>query len=62
MVPKAYPNRDFIINLIYDEFRVSPYDCVHAAVMKKAGIVEIISADKNFDKIDWIRRRDPKLI
>ncbi len=47
---------------IYDEFRVSPYDCVHAAVMKKAGVDEIISADKDFDKIDWIRRRDPKLI
>lgn len=47
---------------IYDEFRVSPYDCVHVAVMKKAGTVEIISADKDFDKIEWIRRRDPKLI
>lgn len=44
---------------IFEEFRVSPYDCVHAAVMKKAGIVDIVSADKDFDKIDWIRRRDP---
>jgi len=47
---------------IFDEFRVSPYDCVHAAVMKKAGVIEIISADSDFDKIEWIRRRDPKLI
>jgi len=47
---------------IFNEFRVSPYDCVHAAVMKKAGIVDIISADKDFDKIEWIRRRDPKHI
>ena len=47
---------------IFDEFRVSPYDCVHAAVMKKAGVVEIISADMDFDKIKWIRRRDPKFI
>ena len=47
---------------IYDEFRISPYDCVHAAVMRKAGIVDIISADKDFDKIDWIKRRDPKVI
>lgn len=38
------------------------YDCVHAAVMKKAGVVDIISADRDFDKIDWIKRRDPKLI
>jgi len=47
---------------IFNEFRVSPYDCVHAAVMKKAGIVDIISADKDFDKITWIRRVDPKAI
>lgn len=47
---------------IFDEFRISPYDCVHAAVMKKAGIVDIISADKDFDKIAWIKRLDPKLV
>ena len=46
----------------FDEFRVSPYDCVHAAVMKKAGIVDIISADRDFDKIEWIKRRDPKFV
>ncbi|MEM2368036.1 MAG: type II toxin-antitoxin system VapC family toxin [Candidatus Bathyarchaeia archaeon] len=47
---------------IFDEFRISPYDCVHVAVMKKAGIEEIISADKDFDKINWIRRLDPKIL
>jgi len=47
---------------IFNEFKISPYDCVHAAVMKKTGIVDIISADKDFDKIEWIRRRDPKQI
>ena len=47
---------------IFDEFRVSPYDCVHTAVMKKAGIVDIISVDRDFDKIEWIKRRDPKII
>jgi len=47
---------------IFDEFKISPYDCVHAAVMKKAGIEEIISADKDFDKINWIRRLDPKIL
>jgi predicted nucleic acid-binding protein len=30
------------------------------AVMRRAGIEEIISADKDFDKIAWIRRLDPK--
>jgi len=47
---------------VFDKFKISPYDCVHAAVMKKAGIFEIISADRDFDKIEWIKRRDPKLI
>lgn len=47
---------------IFDEFKISPYDCVHVAVMKKAGIEEIISADKDFDKINWIRRLDPKTL
>jgi len=47
---------------IFDESRISPYDCAHAAVMKRVGIINIISADKDFDKIHWIKRLDPKLI
>ncbi len=47
---------------IFNEFRISPYDCVHVAVMKRARIVDIISADKDFDKIAWIKRLDPKLM
>jgi len=45
---------------IFDKFRISPYDCIHAAVMKRAGTHSIISADKDFDKINWIKRLDPK--
>ena len=30
---------------IYAETGIGPYDCVHAAVMKKNGLNEIISAD-----------------
>lgn len=45
---------------VYDEFKISPYDCVHVAIMRKVGIAEIISADKDFDKISWIKRLDPK--
>jgi len=45
---------------IFDEFRISPYDCVHAAVMKRTGTHNIISADKDFDKINWIKRLNPK--
>jgi len=45
---------------VFDEFRISPYDCVDAVIMKRAGAINIISADKDFDKIDWIKRLDPK--
>jgi predicted nucleic acid-binding protein len=37
-----------------------PYDCVHIATMQKLGITEILSADKDFDKIFGIRRIDLK--
>jgi predicted nucleic acid-binding protein len=47
---------------IYAETGISPYDCVHAAVMKKNGLSEIISADKEFEKIPWIKRLDPRLM
>ncbi len=45
---------------LYKEVKVSPYDCVHAAVMKKHGLKEIISADKDFDRFTWLKRTDPK--
>jgi predicted nucleic acid-binding protein len=44
----------------FDEFRISPCDCVHLATMKETGITNIISADKDFDKVNWITRSDPK--
>jgi len=37
---------------IFDEFKISPYDCVHAAIMKKAETDRIISADRDFEKIE----------
>lgn len=45
---------------IFEGFGISPYDCVHASIMKRAGALNILSADKDFDKIDWIKRLDPK--
>ncbi|MBS7618861.1 type II toxin-antitoxin system VapC family toxin [Candidatus Bathyarchaeota archaeon] len=51
-----------IASRIFDEFKISPYDCVHVAVMKKSNIKEIVSADSDFDKITWIQRLDPKSV
>ncbi len=45
---------------IFEEIGISPYDCTHVAIMKKAKTNKIISADKEFDKIPWIKRLDPK--
>lgn len=45
---------------IFDEFRIGTYDCVHLAIMKDAGIADVISADRDFDKVNWIKRLDPK--
>ncbi len=45
---------------IFGGARINPYDCLHAAVMKRMGLDEIISADKEFDKLRWITRIDPK--
>ena len=45
---------------ISEEFDISPYDAVHVAIMKKAGITLILSADKDFDKVAGIKRIDPE--
>jgi len=47
---------------IYAATGISPYDCLHAAVMKKNGLSEIISADKEFEKIPWLKRLDPRVM
>lgn len=45
---------------VFKDSRVSPYDCAHAVIMKKHGIRDIISADADFDKFQWVRRVDPR--
>ena len=47
---------------ICEQAGISPYDCLHAAVMKRNGLDEIVSVDREFDKITWLRRLDPKLM
>ena len=45
---------------IFHRQRISPYDCAHVAVMKHAEISSIISADRDFDHVPGIKRKDPK--
>lgn len=45
---------------IFGEANIGPYDCAHAAIMRRNGLKEIISADKEFDKLKWLKRLDPR--
>lgn len=47
---------------ILGETHMSPYDCLHAVVMRRNGLNEIISADKDFDRLRWLKRVDPRSI
>ena len=44
---------------IFAQTRVSPYDCAHAAVMKRNGLRNILSADAHFEDIPGLNRTDP---
>jgi len=41
------------------QFKVSGIDYIHAASMELSLVNEVISADKDLDKIDFIKRIDP---
>ena len=50
------------VRLTVELFRsssVSPYDCAHAAIMKRIGLDTILSTDPHFDDIRGINRLDP---
>lgn len=44
---------------IFAHTGVNPYDCSHAATMKRNGLRNILSADPHFDDIPGIIRTDP---
>jgi predicted nucleic acid-binding protein len=47
---------------LFDTHRAAglkPRDSIHAAVMQNHGISRLISADKNFDRLDFVTRIDP---
>jgi len=50
------------VRLTVELFRsssVSPYDCAHAAIMKRIGLDTILSTDPHFEDIPGINRLDP---
>jgi predicted nucleic acid-binding protein len=45
---------------IFEQAGINPYDCLHAAIMKRYNLNQIISADKEFDRLEWLKRIDPE--
>lgn len=41
------------------DYGITPYDGIHIALAAENNITDIISADKELDKVDLIRRIDP---
>ena len=48
------------VGSVFEETGISPYDCSHAVLMRRYAIREIISADGDFDRFDWLIRTDPR--
>ncbi len=44
---------------LFEVYRISPYDCAHVAIMEKIGAKQIVSADRDFDRVEEIERIDP---
>jgi uncharacterized protein len=44
---------------IFEEIEINPYDCLHATIMKRYSVNQMISADREFDKVHGIKRVDP---
>lgn len=43
----------------YHSVGVGPRDAIHAATMRNNGVSQLISADRDFDHLDFVTRIDP---
>ncbi len=43
----------------YHSMGIRPRDAIHAATMRNNGISQLISADRDFDHLDFVTRIDP---
>lgn len=55
VIPINYSDYSVMKRIMMD-YGLKPSDALHTASMKKAGIEHIVSEDKDFDKILWIKR------
>lgn len=55
VIPVDYTEYDVMKGAMM-EYGLKPSDAIHVASMKKSGAQHIVSEDKEFDKIPWIKR------
>ena len=55
VIPLDYMDYDDMRRIMMN-YGLKPSDALHVASMHKAGIKHIVSEDKEFDKIPWIKR------
>lgn len=57
--PVHLPDLEAALSLLHAHATISARDALHAAVMLRHGIQQILSTDRHFDEISEIRRLDP---
>ena len=55
VIPLDYMDYDDMRRIVMN-YGLKPSDALHVASMRKAGIKHIVSENKEFDKIPWIKR------
>ena len=59
ILPVVQADIEDMLDLVVDYPRLSPRDALHAAVARRAGITEIVSADRGFTGVAGLTRVDP---
>jgi len=55
------PNKEVILHALaaYDEKNIDYIDAYNAFLIKLAGITELYSYDKHYDRLPWLKRLEP---
>ena len=59
ILPVALADIEDMLHLVAQHSRLSPRDALHAAVARRAGITQILTADQDFTGVIGLTRVDP---
>lgn len=59
VLPVAEEDTARALELLLRHPRLTPRDAIHVATMERRGIQKLLSADRDFDDLDIVRRIDP---